>query len=527
MESKCIDSAFFSFASLRNSVQRVRNYISRQNTPEPGTPPPAENEVLAKAAVRMSSQEQQVVAQNTADQDQGSSSSDAAESANGNDWWFEELYNEEDNKDGNEEDLNANLDAENHPANANDDSQAPAASSSSAVTSSTIHFVNNASKVACNTKAPTGSSKEASNAFLGALRTKKRSAVSMEDADFNASASTSSSLPLPPKPRKKLRPSTVRQQPKGDSARSSGSWILAGKTQPAVKSTGAGMCLPMPPKSRRKLRQSNARQQPAIDTAIVAIDKKENTLPTKSLTEKRKRDRDDKEAEEAKPRKKQPQDTSSARYFSNQPLSQRGIGDQHHRRVSYRTRALMCPATATTTSSSRTRKEACVDTRRKQKRCTNISSLSRTSGTSGGGDVTNPIDTVLSQFDAGDAQEVHQVLCSTGLLCLQFPVAELGIMPGSNPATTSTNPLHHSKMISVSESSVMLQADNSTPLIRCMLAYLLIWELLTPTYDYLSDISLGLLMKLISVDVCYFLSCVFKMPYGRVWHAPLQFLGSA
>ncbi|CEP08867.1 hypothetical protein [Parasitella parasitica] len=316
MESKYINSAFF-FASLRNSVRRVRNHISRQNTPEPGTPPPAVNEARAETAVRMSSQDQQVFAHYTADQDQVSSSSDAAESTNGND-----LYNNEDKKDGNEENLNANLDAANHLANANDNSQATAASSSSAVTSSANvneahhkqppssadkekYSLNNASKVACNTKAPAESPKEASNAFLGAVRTKKRSAVSMEEADFNAGASTSSSLPLPSKPRKKLRPSTVRQQPKGYSARSSGSWTLAGKIQPPVKSTGAGMRLPMPPESRRKLRQSNARQKPAVDTAVVAIDKKENTLPTRSLTEKRKRDRDDQgnEAEEEKPRK--------------------------------------------------------------------------------------------------------------------------------------------------------------------------------------------------------------------------------
>ncbi|CEP16409.1 hypothetical protein [Parasitella parasitica] len=109
----------------------------------------------------------------------------------------------------------------------------------------------------------------------------------------------------------------------------------------------------------------------------------------------------------------------------------------------------------------------------------------------------------------------------------------------------------------------MLQADDSTPLIRCMLAYLqfdqlnirqdvikmfyglahwgssisnkddfvtkcmpqlipCIWELLTPTYDHLSDINLGLLMKLISVDVRYFQACVFKIFEDANWEVRYQ-----
>lgn len=44
-----------------------------------------------------------------------------------------------------------------------------------------------------------------------------------------------------------------------------------------------------------------------------------------------------------------------------------------------------------------------------------------------------------------------------------------------------------------------------------------IWELLTPTHDHLSDINLGLLMKLISVDVRYFQACVFKIFEDANW----------
>ncbi|CEP14119.1 hypothetical protein [Parasitella parasitica] len=97
-------SDLFFLASLGNSVQEVKNYISRQNTPEPGTPPPAGNEAHAEAAVGMPSQDQQAavldtsesqgsssnymaqdVALNTADQEQGSSSKDTAEDDNNND----------------------------------------------------------------------------------------------------------------------------------------------------------------------------------------------------------------------------------------------------------------------------------------------------------------------------------------------------------------------------------------------------------------------------------------------------------
>lgn len=44
-----------------------------------------------------------------------------------------------------------------------------------------------------------------------------------------------------------------------------------------------------------------------------------------------------------------------------------------------------------------------------------------------------------------------------------------------------------------------------------------IWELLTPAYDYFSNINLTLLMKLISIDVRYFQACVFKIFEDANW----------
>lgn len=47
--------------------------------------------------------------------------------------------------------------------------------------------------------------------------------------------------------------------------------------------------------------------------------------------------------------------------------------------------------------------------------------------------------------------------------------------------------------------------------------WLRIWELLTPAYDYFSNINLTLLMKLISLDVRYFQACVFKIFEDANW----------
>ncbi|CEP10853.1 hypothetical protein, partial, partial [Parasitella parasitica] len=121
--------------NLCESVQEVREHISRQNTPEPGTPPPAGDEIHVEAAVNISSQGQQALVLNTSDQDQGSSSSDTAqvvaldtadqdqksgskdtdEDANNNDWWFDDFFNDqddEDDEDDKDKDLNTHLDAE-------------------------------------------------------------------------------------------------------------------------------------------------------------------------------------------------------------------------------------------------------------------------------------------------------------------------------------------------------------------------------------------------------------------------------
>ncbi|CEP12424.1 hypothetical protein, partial, partial [Parasitella parasitica] len=136
--------------NLCDSVEEVKEHISRQNTPEPGTPPPAGDEIHAEAAVAISSQGQQALVLETSEQDQESSSSDTgqvvaldtadqdqrsgikgtAEDANNNDWWFEDFFNDQDGGDNGDKDLNAHLDAENHFPSANDYSQASSSSPS-------------------------------------------------------------------------------------------------------------------------------------------------------------------------------------------------------------------------------------------------------------------------------------------------------------------------------------------------------------------------------------------------------------
>ncbi|CEP20045.1 hypothetical protein [Parasitella parasitica] len=196
MESKCINSVIPFFVSLCDFVEEVGEYISRQNTPKPGTSPPAGNQVYAEAAADMSSQDHQAAVMDTSDQAQRSSSSDIAQ-------WFDELYNNSNDKDDQEGDLNDYPDAENHLADANEDSQTPSSSSSAAATSSANvnenhdnqapsntnkkkHALNNASKIADNTKTLAENSKAASDAFVGSVNTKKRLAASIEEADISA-----------------------------------------------------------------------------------------------------------------------------------------------------------------------------------------------------------------------------------------------------------------------------------------------------------------------------------------------------
>ncbi|KAI7905964.1 uncharacterized protein BX663DRAFT_247120 [Cokeromyces recurvatus] len=139
--------------------------------------------------------------------------------------------------------------------------------------------------------------------------------------------------------------------------------------------------------------------------------------------------------------------------------------------------------------------------------------------------------------------------------CPQQNIEELGIVPYSgNHIINETNRRSAVHM----ESSTLSAANEKTPLIKCMLIYLQydqlnvreaiikmfyalcywgygmnnknefiakcmpqlipsIWELLTPTYDYLSSINLGLLMKIISIDVRYFHACVFKIFEDANW----------
>ncbi|KAL9542636.1 hypothetical protein MBANPS3_008515 [Mucor bainieri] len=152
---------------------------------------------------------------------------------------------------------------------------------------------------------------------------------------------------------------------------------------------------------------------------------------------------------------------------------------------------------------------------------------------------------------------------SAALACFAYHcplkhIVELGIVPRVGiPAAP------HSKRNTLSEGPVMMQADEKTPLIQCMLRYLRfdqlhvrhdvikmfyglchwglgisnkddfmmqcmpqlmasIWELLTPAHDHLSDINLGLLMTLISVDVRYFQACVFKIFEDANWEVRYQ-----
>ncbi|KAK4518369.1 uncharacterized protein ATC70_001722 [Mucor velutinosus] len=157
---------------------------------------------------------------------------------------------------------------------------------------------------------------------------------------------------------------------------------------------------------------------------------------------------------------------------------------------------------------------------------------------------------------------------SAALACFAYNcplkhIVELGIVPHVGDRAISNAAAPHSKRTTLSENSVMMQADEKTPLIQCMLRYLrfdqlnvrqdvikmfyglfhwglgisnkdefmakcmpqlipCIWELLTPTHDYLSDINLGLLMKLISVDVRYFQACVFKIFEDANWEVRYQ-----
>ncbi|KAL7315393.1 hypothetical protein PS15m_004620 [Mucor circinelloides] len=172
-----------------------------------------------------------------------------------------------------------------------------------------------------------------------------------------------------------------------------------------------------------------------------------------------------------------------------------------------------------------------------------------------------------SQFLSDESLTSAQtfVKYSAALACFAYNcplknIAELGIAPHVGDHATNAP---HSKRTTTSESSVAMQADEKTPLIRCMLLYLRfdqlnvredvikmfyglshwgtgisnkdefitkcmpqlipsIWELLTPTHDHLSDINLGLLMKLISVDVRYFQACVFKIFEDANWEVRYQ-----
>ncbi|CEP15860.1 hypothetical protein [Parasitella parasitica] len=178
----------------------------------------------------------------------------------------------------------------------------------------------------------TGDNTKTPNAFVGAVYRKKRSAASMAEADI--STDTSSGLSLPSEYRKKLRSSSARQHPTINSA-----------------------SLLLPSEYQRKLRSSTTRHQSTANTAVytmhTATNNKENTLPTKSLTGKRKRDHNGQakdEGEETKPRR-------FIRAKRKLPTRHRlpgqlEVGDKHNRRVSRRTRALVCPAA--TTSSTRT-----------------------------------------------------------------------------------------------------------------------------------------------------------------------------
>ncbi|KAI8637811.1 hypothetical protein BD408DRAFT_447299 [Parasitella parasitica] len=122
--------------SLYQSAVRVKRYIdSRQGTPQPETPSPAENEDHAADALNISSQDQPAVPFNVPDQAQGPDTHGTANVDHSNDWWFEDNDDEDFHSDEEDED-DEDEDLETYFANTNNDSHTP--SSSSAVSSTAI-----------------------------------------------------------------------------------------------------------------------------------------------------------------------------------------------------------------------------------------------------------------------------------------------------------------------------------------------------------------------------------------------------
>lgn len=169
----------------------------------------------------------------------------------------------------------------------------------------------------------------------------------------------------------------------------------------------------------------------------------------------------------------------------------------------------------------------------------------------------------ISDNSLRGAQEF--VKYSSALSCYAFGcplenISEIGIVPhvGDHVANIS-----QSKRNALQGESKTMPVDETNPIIRCMLSCLeldqlnvcedvvkmfyglchwgyciedmddfikkcmpqlipFVWELLSPTYDYLSSINLTLLMKLISVDVRYFQAVVFKVFEDANWEVRYQ-----